>query len=350
MAGDAMRAGLSAVTSGLAVTAVLVCGTAACGHEDDRVVWGHGGDGGGATGGVVTVDPEPSGATGLRRALAHVRTSPATRLGFEYGSALRAPIDPRADLTPYGYGELGVLGRRLAAPLGFSASGAATAFTAGTGATAAGGLLGHWNPGTVRARLTALGARVSPGHPVTRYALPHNAEFPLGSGTSTASPRPVTLPPVLRYIGVSSGLVAYGGNPGALADVTEAHADTLARTSPFRELSACLGDVRAAIITPGRIPYAAGTRVRDGHATNVLCALPARDVRAAALARGIRARAATFTVTDGDDVRPLPASTRIEVIRGPGHPVRVRVDDAHVNGDAFLRCATDGDLMTLVGG
>lgn len=340
-----MRAGLS----GVAVAALIVCGTAACGHDDDRVVWGHGGGSGGVTGGVTTVDPGPPGTTGLRRALAHVRDSPATRLGFEYGAALHAPVNGRADLTPYGYGELGDVGRHLATPLGFSVSTASVAFTAGRGATAAGGLLGQWDPAQVRTRLTALGATTDRGPGVTRYSLPRNTEFPLDGGRN-ASPRPVTLPPVLRYIGVRADLVAYGGNPGALADVTEARTDTLARTSPFRELSGCLGDVRAAIIMPGRIPYAAGARVRAGRVTNVLCALPARGTPATRLASGIRTRAATFTVTDGDAVRPLPAGTRVELVRGPGHPVRVRVDDAQVNGDAFLRCAADGDLMTLISG
>lgn len=343
-----MGAGLRRVASGLAAT-LIISGTTACGPDDDRVRWGHGGRPDGGTPTVRTVGPAPIGPTGLRRVLAHVRASPATRLGFAYGAALRAPVNRRTDLTTYGYDELGDLGRHLGKPLGFSVSAATMAFTAGRGATAAGGLVGAWNPGVVRTRLTGLGATATPGGRITRYAVPRNAEFAIEGGPK-ASPRPVTLPPVLRYVGVSAGLIAYGGNPGALADVTEARANTLAGVSPFRELSLCLGDVRAAIITPGRAPYAAGTRVRGGRVTSVLCVLPGRGDDPAALAGRIRARAATFTVAYGDTVRPLPADTRVEVVRGRIRTVRVRVGAGQIDGDAFLRSAVDGDLTTLIGG
>jgi hypothetical protein len=159
----------------------------------------------------------------------------------------------------------------------------------------------------------------------------------------------VTLPPVLRHIAVRGGLVAYGGNPGALADVTEARTRTLAVLSPFRELAACLGDVRAAVIVPGRGPYAAGTLVAGRRVTNVLCALPAPGSTASALAAGVRSRAAGFAVADGDTVRPLPATTRIEIVAAAVRTVRVRLDDARVDGDAFLSSAVDGDLTALLG-
>lgn len=340
-----MRAGLRAVAL---VGGLVVCGVSGCGDGDDRVEWGRGNEPGGVTAGVTTVAPRPVRATGLSGALAHVRASSAARLAFEYGAALREPIGPRTDLTGYGYGRLGEIGRHLGAPLGFSVTDADQAFTAGRGATAAGGLVGTWSPGLIGGRLTALGATVTHAPGITRYALPRNAEFPIDPGPKD-DPQPVTLPPVLRHIAVNGGLVAYGGNPGALADVTETHAGTLASASPFRELSACLGEVRAAIIVPGRVPYAAGTRVHGHRATNVLCALPGEDNDPAALANGIRTRAASFTVADGDNVRPLPGTTRIQVIRGPGHPVRVLVGDRRVNGDAFLRAASDGDLPTLIG-
>lgn len=342
-----MRTGLRRVASGVAAT-LIISGTAACGHDDDRVAWRHGGRSDGSTPTVRTVGPGPAEATGLRRALAHVRASPAARLGFTYGAALRTPVNRRTDLTTYGYDELGDLGRHLDPPLGFSVSAAAMAFTAGRGATAAGGLVGAWNPAAVRARLLGLGATATRGRQITRYAVPRNAEFAI-KDTRKASPHPVTLPPVLRYVGVSGGLIAYGGNPGALADVTEARANTLAGASPFRELSRCLGDVRAAIITPGRVPYAAGTRVRGARATNVLCVLPGPGDDPAALADRIRTRATTFTVAYGETVRPLPSDTRVEVVRGGSRTVRVRVGDAQVNGDAFLSSAADGDLTTLIG-
>lgn len=342
-----MGARLRRVASGVAVT-LIIGGTTACGPDDDRVAWGNGGRSDGGTPTVRTVGPAPAGSTGLRRALAHVRASPATRLGFTYGAALRAPVNRRTDLTAYGYDELGDLGRRLGPPLGFSVSAATMAFTAGRGATAAGGLAGTWNPGAVRGRLIGLGATAERGRRTTRYAVPGNAEFAIEAGRK-AGPQPVTLPPVLRYVGVTGGLIAYGGNPGALADVTEARANTLAGTSPFHELSVCLGDVRAAIITPGRVPYAAGTRVRGDRATNVFCVLPGPGADPAALADRIRTRAATFTVPYGDTVRPLPADTRVEVVRGRTRAVRVRVGDAQVDGDAFLRSAADGDLTTLIG-
>lgn len=332
----------------MAVTLALG-GTAACGSGGDRVTWGHGGAADGSTPAVRTVGPGPAEVTGLRRALAHVRASPAARLGFTYGAALRAPVNRRTDLTTYGYDELGDIGRHLGPPLGFSVATAAMAFTAGRGATAAGGLVGTWNPHAVRAHLLGLGAATTRGRAITRYAVPRNAEFAIRD-TPKSSPHPVTLPPVLRYVGVTGSLIAYGGNPGALADVTEARANTLAGVSPFRELSRCLGDVRAAIIVPGRVPYAAGTRIAGGRATSVLCVLPGPGDDPATLADRIRTRAATFTVAYGNAVRPLPADTRIEVVRGRTRTVRVRVGDAQVDGDAFLSSAVDGDLTTLIGG
>ncbi|HEY3682612.1 MAG TPA: hypothetical protein VGL93_06210 [Streptosporangiaceae bacterium] len=127
-----MRAGTVVVAAGLAVVTSSLC-LCGCAPDDQRVAWRHDPSTGAAPPGVATVRPGPARPTGLRQALAHVRASPATRTGFAYGAALAAPVDARTDLTPYGYGELGEVGRHLGGPLGFSVARARAAFTAGDG-------------------------------------------------------------------------------------------------------------------------------------------------------------------------------------------------------------------------
>lgn len=299
---------------------------------------------------ITTVAPHDAEHSDLRRALAHVRVTPASRTRFEFSSALDHAASPTTDLSRYGYQEVGTAVRRTQRALGFSATKADVAFTAGSGARASGGLFGDWDVQGVAAKLTKLKATTSrTAGDMTRYELPKYTEFADDTPTSQTT-KPISLPATLHNIDVGQGLVAYGAtSPSAIAAPGR---HTLAHLTPFKELAHCLGDVRAAVILPGTQDgpaIAAGTRLTGHTATNVLCARPANGGDPKDMAARIQRNATEFQVPAGNDARALPDTARVQVVKSDSPLVRLLVDDKQINGDALLQAAIGGDVQMLFG-